>query len=226
MKPLFPERMLFVEWGDEFVLQKNIGSNLLLESFPHYISTKKKKNLVLHHLIQSSVQFWCFGFKQQRDKWDAERHCPHVPAVSSSWCFNESESARSLSLESRQTLAGTVSYDHRGSQHPQTNQQAKRGGQAAVHLSRPVILIACINRGPAGIKQAGWRVAAVTKRSTKGQIVPPNGVLSTAQQLVNIWRDGGSFQSTAGKCDSSLKNWLITSFSTVKIVKIKLKMIK
>lgn len=140
-----------------------------------------KNNLVLQHLIQSSVQFRCFGFKQQRDEWDAERHCPHVPAVSSSWCFNESECARSLSLESRQTLAGTFGYDHRGSRDPQTNQHAKRGGQAAVHLSRPVILIACINGGPAGIKQAGWRVIAVTNRSTKGQILPPNGILSTAQ---------------------------------------------
>lgn len=46
------------------------------------------------------------------------------------------------SLEAhKKTLAGIAS-NHRGSEHPQRNQQAEREGQTGIHLSRPVILIA------------------------------------------------------------------------------------
>lgn len=66
------------------------------------------------------------------------------------------------------------------------NQKAERRGHAGNHLSRPVILIAYIHQQGTSWDQTGLvRVISVTNKSIKGQIISPNGILSTTQRLEN-----------------------------------------
>lgn len=66
------------------------------------------------------------------------------------------------------------------------NQKAERRGHVGNHLSRPVILIAYIHQQGTSWDQTGLvRVISVTNKSIKGQIISPNGILSTTQRLEN-----------------------------------------
>lgn len=111
MNPLFPERMVFVEWT-EFVVQNwHIGSNLL-DLVPHFFL---QNYVVLHHLINRSLFFWCFNLKREnaRDV-NAERFRHRIPAVSAADVLIRAIVPGYSSLELQQTLAAIAS-NHRGS---------------------------------------------------------------------------------------------------------------
>lgn len=147
MDPLFPERMLFVERREEFVLLKwCIGTNLLL-----VISSLQFHKTTMCFITSLTVvcNFDALAWNNKEPvRWMG---CWETPAACSScelsWCFNESELYQAeCSLEPPRTLAG-IAGKHRGSEHPQMNLQAERSGQAGIHLSRPVTLTTYTSTG-------------------------------------------------------------------------------